>query len=242
MRVSYSSSIPARRAAAVSIRTSPGPRARGGQPDAVGNDRGRRGGAVPARWKLPLDALGVHPVHGRPGLGDQHLHQAAVGLAERDLRQVAPEIVRRVRLHAEAPGVPVGEAGEQVSEVVDPVVNEPEPAPGKGAVSTLLRPGSLLQHQDRGALLAGRKRGAEGGVAGPDHYDVIPRLTPSGAGPQSQPLPFTEWLQYRRRKTDTLVGPTGVQRLSLRSPVVEVPRETRLTVRALLPYHRGRER
>ncbi len=104
--------------------------------------------------------------------GDQKLDQVGIGAMLGDARHVVEELVLRVGAEIGGGDLLLGKIGDQLLDVVDAVVDHAHRAGGEAAVAAGLVLRRRLQHAHRGALLARRQRGAEGGVAGADDDDI----------------------------------------------------------------------
>jgi hypothetical protein len=122
--------------------------------------------------RLELYALLAQPHQGLEAARNQELAQVGIGAVLRDAAHVVEVIVRGVG--AEIVGLLffLGEIGDELRQIVHPVVHHPHDAGGVAAVAAAFLKRGGLQHDDAHAALARGERRAGGGVAGADHDDI----------------------------------------------------------------------
>ena len=102
------------------------------------------------------------------------LDEGGIGAVLGQAEEIVEVLGARVGAEVGAGDLLVGEIGH-LPEVVDPVEREAHDAAGEPAVAARLRFRGALEDDDAGAVLARGQGGAERGVAGPYHDDVVRR-------------------------------------------------------------------
>ena len=96
-----------------------------------------------------------------------------VGEAVGDAHHVVVVVVLGVAAHLDGVFLGLGHVGDDGLDVLDAVEGEADDAAGEVGVAAAEVVGGFLHHQHILALFPGGDGGAEGGVAGPHHDDVI---------------------------------------------------------------------
>ena len=117
-------------------------------------------------------ALSTEPDHSVEAPRDEQLHESGIGAVLGQAEEVVEVLRPRVGAEVGAGDLLVSEFGD-LPEIVDPVEGEAHDAAGESAVATRLRFRGALEDDHAGAVLPRGQRGAERGVAGSHHDDVV---------------------------------------------------------------------
>ena len=127
---------------------------------------------LPAPDRLEAHALAAQPLHGLEGAAHQDLAQLGMGAVAGDAEHVVEELVLGVGAEVALRHLGIRQVGHDLAQILDTVIGEADGAGGEAGVAAGLVLGRALQHHHPRALLLGRERGAEGGVAAAHHDDV----------------------------------------------------------------------
>jgi len=127
---------------------------------------------LPAVDRNEADALLLQPPHRVLAARDQKLAEIGIGAILGHPAHVVEELVLGVGAEIGVGDLILGEIGHQRLEIVDAVIDAAECAGGESAVAAGLRLRCALEHEHRDAMLGGRKRRAERGIAGADHDHI----------------------------------------------------------------------
>ena len=116
----------------------------------------------------------MHPGGGLEAVADQDFAEVLVGAVLRQLEHVVEILLLGVGAEVDVREVLVRHRGQHLEQVLDAAIGEAEGAAGEMRIAAALLERRRLQHQHARAVLAGRDRGAERGIAGADHEHVGP--------------------------------------------------------------------
>src|SRR2546427_260857 len=126
-----------------------------------------------AEHRDPADAAVPHPPDRRLRLAHEQHRQVGVGAVLGDAHEVVVERLLGVRIDLHRRLLLVGQIADEVTQLLEALEGEPEAARREEAVAPAPRLRRLLQDEHARPRLARGEGGAHGGVAAPDHDDVV---------------------------------------------------------------------
>ena len=130
--------------------------------------------------RLQLHALPHHPLCRFETAAHQDFREIGIGPVLGQSKQVVEKLLLRVGSEVDVDEIFLRQRRQHGDEIVDAAEREAERAAGEMRVAAALLKGSRFEHQHVRAVLLRRDRGAQGGIARPDHEHVRRLAGPFG--------------------------------------------------------------
>jgi hypothetical protein len=122
----------------------------------------------------PAQTLVLHPHDGGTRALDEELRHVDVGSPLGHPHEVVVKLVLGVGGDDDGPRLFLRDVGQDIApQVLEPLVGEAESARGEERVAAPLGLRRLLDHQHRRPRLPRGQRGAQRGIASPDHHHIM---------------------------------------------------------------------